>query len=863
MKLFRIIFFSLLTILALAGGGIYYASTQIPTWIHDKAQEFGQKTGYLIDFKDFNYSIKDPKISFSDFKIVKLSNQESILTFSQLDAKFKWGPLLNRRVEIEGIVLKSPMIYLHKEKKLNLTEFIHAIKNVYPSDSKVPSTSSAWIFNLNALQVSNALIKIDYPKNHFKNDFAIQELQLKRASNSNDKGEIIGLLQSEYQMDLANLKLNIPNSAKVLETGPIKMGGDLLVNDHEDVNIKIKSIIGQGKLNANIDVLEDADTVNCDLDLQNVSMIPILQMETPHSPRSSKTGIVSGKIFYASKKIEDVIKADLKISQVSIPPLLELLPTNIHLIGKSGMLDTNIIFEEQKNLTSLSGDMTISNLSIFESDKTSELMAWKTAFIKHFDVKQIGKQTRLRLEEIIFDGINARFTLFADKSNNFARMFPPSEKEVQRIKIDRAVATEKSLNQLGANPNLNPSSDSSTKSVKSSEDLFDANVKSITLKNSDVTFTDFSVKPNFKADIRDLHGTLIGLSTHPERYAAAAFDGLVGPQGDVKVRGKIAFEDPRRNNDIQLSFRRIPLQSINPYYTNLAGYDVLDGTMSYDSSFQTKDGTLVGENRFIINQIRIGERNPNYQGTFIPMKLVTSLLEDKDGVIELNLSVKGNVDNPEFEIGKLMWDAFFTIVGNIIKSPFIAIGRLLGIDDLKGIYFDAGSKDLRPSEILKLEKIATGLEKRPKLQLKIEGVYDSQNDARQIATDQVNRQIFKKGGFNVAPNEPLPKLPLSDERIQRAIKRLCVEQDITIPNDLNLTTGAVGEAGFNQLHQLMIERIKIPEENLKLLAKERAEVVKQEVIKLHAALASRLQLTEIKSQEIEKDGIPIGVAFVQ
>ena len=158
----------------------------------------------------------------------------------------------------------------------------------------------------------------------------------------------------------------------------------------------------------------------------------------------------------------------------------------------------------------------------------------------------------------------------------------------------------------------------------------------------------------------------------------------------MKLKAKIAFEDPRRNNDINLSFRRIPLASINPYYTTFAGYEVKGGTLSYDSRFITQDAQLNGDNRFIINQMQIGDKVADYKGKDIPLGLIVALLEDENGVIDLNLKVEGNVDKPDFKIGDLIWDAVWTIVGNVASAPFKALGRLIGIEGHTGIYFEPG-----------------------------------------------------------------------------------------------------------------------------------------------------------------------------
>ena len=868
MKHFKIIFSSIAIIFTLAGGGLYYAYTQLPTWLYEKVQEVGDKTGYLIDFKDFKYSIQDPKISFSDFKIIQKSNQERLVSIDQFDVSYKIWPLLKQKIEINTINTSQLVLNINKNPQLNFLKFIEAIEKVYPTDPKSVDQPSTWIYSINHFHLEGGVIQIQDELKGYKNDLAIKQLDLNNAANYDDQNKAVNLLQSKYQINLSNLKLQLQKSAKALETGPITLGGDFWLDKNQDLKINLVAALNDGRVTSMMNISNHSNTIEIDSKLEHLSLVPLLQMEAPNSLRETKSGFATGKLHYLSDHQGDHLQGEFELSDINLPPLLELLPANIKLIGKSGIANANLKIEESKNKLQVSGEVNIKNLAIFESDKTNELLAWKSGRVKHFEYSEVGKDSRLRMDEVLLDGLKARVTIYADKSNNFMRMFPPSAKEAMKIELTRQIATLQETGETKVQSEkisqLQITKDKVSKGsvALQNESQFNANIKSIAIKNGTVNFTDFSVLPIFKTEINGLRGTVVGISTRPNRYATAAFDGLVGPQGDVKIRAQIAFEDPRRNNDVQLSFRRIPLATINPYYSSVAGYDVVDGILSYDSSYQTKDGKLVGDNRFVINQIQMGDRNPNYKGTFIPMKLITYLLEDKDGVIDLNLKVKGNVDSPEFQISKLLWDAFFVIVENIVKSPFIGIGRLLGIESLNGLYFSPGSDQLRPSETLKLERIAKGLEKKPKIFLQINGAYDASADALELATTAVNRQIFKRGGFSVLPNEPLPKIPLSDDRIQKAIKRLFEEQGIPLPSSSGVPAGQATEKYFNELHQILIERVKITEEDLQNLANQRATMVQQDMAKNHPQLIDRVKIDSIKTLKAESDGIPVSLAFI-
>jgi len=63
------------------------------------------------------------------------------------------------------------------------------------------------------------------------------------------------------------------------------------------------------------------------------------------------------------------------------------------------------------------------------------------------------------------------------------------------------------------------------------------------------------------------------------------------------------------------------------------------------------------------------------------------------------------------------------------------------------------------------------------------------------------------------------------------------------------------------LHQILIQRVKITEEDLQNLADQRATVVQQDMAKNHPLLVDRVKVDAIKSLKAESDGIPMGLAF--
>lgn len=162
----------------------------------------------------------------------------------------------------------------------------------------------------------------------------------------------------------------------------------------------------------------------------------------------------------------------------------------------------------------------------------------------------------------------------------------------------------------------------------------------------------------------------------------------------------------------------------------------------------------------------------------LPLELAIALLKDSCGRIELNLPVSGNVDDPDFSIGSLLFDAFVNVLTKIATSPFTAIAALVGTDeDLSYVSFAAGSSELQQQQIEKLDVLAKALRDRPELRVAIKGEAYQEEDwpaiREQALYDHLkalHAEELKKEGEKIRPEYVV----LSDDEY----KQLLAEQFI-------------------------------------------------------------------------------------
>ena len=533
------------------------------------------------------------------------------------------------------------------------------------------------------------------------------------------------------------------------------------------------------------------------------------------------------------KTKQDQILINTGITNLSIAPIVSLLPANSPLSTNKGVMSGQMQYQLQNHLWSASGDLRLLDVEITEGKPRQPFVQWKQVDIKQIDLRKLASgNTALTIDELIFDQPNFLFDLDEKGLSNIRRMFvkPAS------LKVD---STE-SINQAQSS-------------------RFQLDIKAVKLRDGLVQFSDFAVVPQLNTEIRKLNGSLLGVSNTPGRYAAIALNGFIADKGSFRAKGQASFDDPRRNHDLSVEFKNVPLNTANAYFIKHAGYSINDGRLDLLLNYKAKDAELLGQNRFVIKDIQLGEEIPDFQGKRLPLRLAVALLEDSDNVIDISLSIKGNIDSPEFSASGLVWQAISTVLSNIVTAPFRALASLLGLQSDAPIYSVVGESTYLPADQEKLDKLAGVLVKRPNATIELFGAYDPGSDKLELARARADHAILNAAGFKLSPSEPLPTPSLSDPRIQSGIKSAYGQQVGKIKLAQRLITLPDNEARYQQLRSEIILSFVIGDTELKQLAATRASRARDLMLQNNPSLVERIKLGSSKEAVADKDGIPLGV----
>jgi hypothetical protein len=152
---------------------------------------------------------------------------------------------------------------------------------------------------------------------------------------------------------------------------------------------------------------------------------------------------------------------------------------------------------------------------------------------------------------------------------------------------------------------------------------------------------------------------------------------------------------------------------------------------------------LRAENKLTIDQFTFGDATNSPEATKMPVKLGIAVMRDRDGQIVFDVPVEGNLDDPNFRLGRVIGRAIINVLTKLITSPFKLLGGLFGGGDadLSFIEFAPGTAALAPPETKKLDVLAKSLYERPALKLEIAGAVDTLADATALRAAKLDGRL--------------------------------------------------------------------------------------------------------------------------
>ncbi|MFP4194535.1 MAG: DUF748 domain-containing protein [Desulfobacterales bacterium] len=557
--------------------------------------------------------------------------------------------------------------------------------------------------------------------------------------------------------------------------------------------------------------------------------------------------------FSASPLASDL---DIKLNDLDLTLAQPYFPEPLHVVLSNGSLalagNAELLADPDEGIDAhFTGNADFSELSL-EEEKTGRPLTK----LQSFDLNGIDvtwKPAEIELEEISVAGLEQQIAVEEDGGLNLTNLYEKEPPEKQHEETGESKEKDKA-DDLTKNGGID----------------FPVRIGEVKLADLAFLFTDNNIRSGYSTTLAVKEGSIKGLSTEAFKGAETFLECAVDEHAPLNIAGTINPLLEEILLDLEFNLGNLELAPLSHYAGKYIGRGIEKGKLNLDLDYTVENRELEAENQIVLDQFSLGERIESKDALNLPVGLAVALLKDRKGIIDLNLPVSGRLDDPEFSLTGIIFQALKNILVKAASSPFSLIGSIIkGGEEVRYIEFNAGSDEITDTALEKINSIQTLLYERPELKIELTGYVDPRDDQKALAERALEQRIRKaveaeRQRIREAEKEEPKAEDLSpDEKVIRKLYKKEVLSGPDVPGDAKPL--ADESLTIEEMKEKIRQQIEIDDKELHLLAQKRTKAVKDFILKDERIEESRLFLREAESmsppepEEFKESRVQLGL----
>ena len=569
-----------------------------------------------------------------------------------------------------------------------------------------------------------------------------------------------------------------------------------------------------------------------------------------------------GKIAASGPLTLEPLKADLRLDLRNV----DLLPLQPYVLEQTKIAISrgNVTTQGRLNLQTgrrgqilarFNGDVGVANFASVDRLNATDFLRWRTLRVGGIDARL--EPFSLAIKRVALDDFYTRLILDDQGRLNL--------REIGGVTGDEPPPPPKAAAPVTVGSEANPMGEAApaaegTRTVEvapPSAPPPPIRIDRVEIKRGNVAFSDRFVRPNYDANLTDLAGTLTGFSTAADAIAKLDLTGKVDKSAPLSIAGEFNLFRQDSHLDIIAKVTDFELTGLSSYSGKYVGYGIAKGKLSAELNYKIEDRKLTATNQIFLDQLTFGDKVDSPDAVNLPVQLAVSLLKNSRGEIDLRLPVSGTLDDPEFSIFGLVLKMFFNLIGKAITSPFALLGSALGGsgEELSQLELAPGSAQPGEAQQGKLKTLAQALVDRPTLKLDIVSRADPATDLdglRQVALDNAVRAQKLKAMIARGEDAPsLEDIEVGADEYPALLEKAYKAADFKKPRNM---IGLTKDIPVPEMEALMRANVKVGDAELRALAQQRAQAVREWLAGEGAVPGERIFVLEPKVEAAAEGG---------
>ncbi|TAN30464.1 MAG: DUF748 domain-containing protein [Castellaniella sp.] len=488
------------------------------------------------------------------------------------------------------------------------------------------------------------------------------------------------------------------------------------------------------------------------------------------------------------------------------------------------------------------GAVQINDFDLQDRVNKAAFLNWKHLGLTNMHISAEGTRLQLGLGDILLDDFYGNILL-----NNKARL------NVMDIMVDKGKAAGSITQDTQTRRNHAAGHEKPTaRHVSAGPDI---SINSVKLKRGRMTFNDHFVRPNYRAELSSIDGSLTAVSSTKPTPAKVSVAGRVYRTAPFSVSGTVQPFSRYLALDLKASAKGVDLPRFTTYSSKYVGYAIERGKLSVDLRYQIKDRALQASNKVLLNQLTFGKPSGSADAIKLPVLLAVALLKDSSGNIDVNLPISGSLDDPQFSVGGIIVKVIMNTLVKAVTAPFKLLASAFGggESDLSHIDFAPGSATLDDTAKSNVATLVKALADRPALKMDIIGRADPQADEAGLRQAWVDNQMraakARDAGRSKKPD--LESIPLT--KADRAKYLGKVYDNTKIKDKPRNAIGFAKSIPPEQMNTLLLAAAPVGRQALTKLAEARAQAVYEQITASAEDLADRIFIVAPKTDAASAD----------
>ncbi|WP_345797488.1 DUF748 domain-containing protein [Castellaniella sp. MT123] len=476
------------------------------------------------------------------------------------------------------------------------------------------------------------------------------------------------------------------------------------------------------------------------------------------------------------------------------------------------------------------GAIQVNDFDFQDRVNKAPFLNWKHLGLNDMQVSMSGSRLVLGLGHILLDNFYGNILLSSNARLN-----------VMDVLVDKGQAagsiTQNTQTRRG---HEGKQGKSAVRQVSAGPDI---SIASITLRRGRVTFNDHFVRPNYRAELSSIDGTLTAVSSTRPTPAKVRVSGRVYGTAPLTISGTVQPFSRYLALDLKASAKGVDLPRFTTYSSKYVGYAIERGKLSVDLQYQIKNRALQASNKVLLNQLTFGKPSGSPDAIKLPVLLAVALLKDSSGNIDINLPISGSLDDPQFSVGGIIVRVILNTLAKAVTAPFKLLASAFGggSEDLSRVDFAPGSATLDDTAKSNIATLVKALSDRPSLKMDIIGRADPQADEeglRQAWVDDQMRAAKARDTSGRGKKTDPGSVSLTDADRAKYLEK--VYSNTKIKDKPRNAIGFAKSLPPEQMNTLLLAAAPVGKQALDALAEARAQAVYEQLLTTAQDLTDRI-----------------------